>query len=51
MGSGSQVVNQVRLSRTKANSDIYQLPISYFCWTTNLQSTVATVCGTDGTPP
>ena len=49
MGSGSQVFNQVRLSRdsvlarTKTgslHSDIYQLPVAYYCWTTNLQSTV-----------
>ena len=40
MGSG---FNQVRLSRTEASSlhsDIYQLPVGHFCWTTNLQSTV-----------
>ena len=46
MGSGSQVFNQVRLSRTKASSlhsDIYQLPVAYFCWTTNLQITVYNV--------
>ena len=43
MGSGSQVFNQVRLSRAEASSlhsDIYQLPVAYFYWTTNLQSTV-----------
>ena len=41
MGSGA---NQVRLSRREASSlhtqYIFQLPVAYVCWTTNLQSTV-----------
>ena len=45
MGSGSQVVNQVRLSiyicrrqvHVHVYSGIYQLPVAYFCWA---QSTV-----------
>ena len=38
MGSDSQAFGWIRLYCL--HSDIYQLPVAYFCWTTKLQSTI-----------
>ena len=39
--NSSQVFNDPEQRLAVLHSNIYQLPVAYFCWTTNLQSTVA----------